>query len=79
GELYLVQRDGADHLELLELADLRSARFYGQPRGHQASGASVTALKPSFVPDTPGTGEGTAPRLSDNIRRSVRPGEAERS
>ena len=68
GELYLVQRDGADHLELLELSDLRSAKFYRSQPLERPSGASVTPLKPAAaVTSAP---EVAPSRLSDKIRRS---------
>lgn len=68
GELYLVQRDDANHLELLELSDLRSAKFYTSRQAHQSSGASVTPLKPAQVVAT--VQDASKPRLSDKIRRS---------
>ncbi len=68
GELYLVQRDGADHLELLELSDLRSAKFYRSQAVDRSSGASVTPLKPA--PAAASVRDTAQPRLSDKIRRS---------
>lgn len=59
GALYLVQKTEADHMELLTLDDLRSAKFYLDPE---------TAPVPEPVP----TAERRS-RLSDHIRRTVNP------
>lgn len=42
-DLYLVRRDGSEHLELLQLDDLRSGRFYPK----RPKGDATTAGKPS--------------------------------
>ena len=40
--LYLVRRDGASHLELLQLEDLKSGRFFpNQPSGTEAAPAAA--------------------------------------
>lgn len=74
GPLYLVQRDGAEHFELLELADLRSARFYGgAPRAAVSRARSVpppTGATPSDAPSAPAPAPSIGSRLSERIRRS---------
>lgn len=64
GDLYLVQRDETDHMELLELSDLRSARFMGGP-------SPVAAPRPATAQSSGSTRLGSGGRLSDKIRRSA--------
>lgn len=59
GALYLVQKTDSDHMELLALDDLRSAKFYPDPE-----------VAP--VPETPAAPERRT-RLSEHIRRTVNP------
>jgi hypothetical protein len=59
GALYLVQKTDAEHMELLALDDLKSAKFFPDPE--QAP-----------VPEAHGTPERRS-RLSDHIRRTVNP------
>lgn len=54
GALYLVQKQGSDHLELLELDDLRSAKFYRD----KAADASTS------------DGEPARRRLAEQIRKT---------
>lgn len=79
GGLYLVRREGAEHLELLSLDDLRSAKFYDDlpPSPPVASTTIVAAAEPSptavpaaAVPATtePPTGRR---RLADQIRKRL--------
>jgi len=73
GDLYLVQRHGAEHLELLELSDLRSARFYGHPPRESQPRSATTTLGP-VTADTSSSGtakSAQSPRLFDKIRRSA--------
>ncbi len=60
GHLYLVRKSGADHLELLELDDIRSARFY---TGAEAPVSATAAAAPNAATEPP------KKRLSDQIRR----------
>ena len=65
GQLYLVQKQGAEHLELLAIDDLRSAKFYRRPE-------PVAAMPPE--PATGGAPESAGPprrRLSDQIRKKL--------
>ena len=59
GALYLVHKTDAEHMELLTLDDLRSAKFYPDPES-------------APVPDAPPTAERRV-RLSETIRRTVNP------
>jgi len=44
GELYLIQRDGVQHFELMELDDLRAARFFAAGgQGQQSTGAGTAS------------------------------------
>ena len=69
GALYLVRRDAADHLELLELDDLRSARFYGHVRPKHTQTSAITSLKRQ--PSEPSQPEPAPARakLTDKLRR----------
>lgn len=59
GSLYLVQKTDAEHLELLTLDDLRSAKFYPDPE-------TAPVPEPASAPER-------RSRLSDHIRRTVNP------
>lgn len=64
GALYLVQKQGAEHFELLALDDLRSAKFYAD--------ATAEAALPAGPSD--GVAEVQAPgrrRLADQIRKKL--------
>lgn len=63
GRLYLVQKAGAEHMELLELDDLRSAKFYADAPVPAETAAGEDAA----------TVAGPTPkrRLSDQIRRQL--------
>ena len=66
GGLYLVQKQGAEHLELLALDDLRSAKFYREVAAVPEPGASTA--------DTGATANETGPgrrRLADQIRKHL--------
>ena len=56
GSLYLVQKSGAAYFELLEIDDLRSAKFFSDT--------------PEVEPQTSGRTEKRR-KLSDHIRRAV--------
>ena len=69
GALYLVQKLGAEHLELLALDDLRSAKFY---RDGLAEG-SPNLTEPAGPGPEPAAGA-TEPgrrRLADQIRKRL--------
>lgn len=68
GDLYLVQRDGVDYSELLELSDLRTARFFGAKGGVSAAARSSS---PSSASARPASAPVSGGRLSDKIRRSA--------
>lgn len=59
GSLYLVHKTDAEHMELLTLDDLRSAKFYPDPEAAPVPEPAPTAERRS--------------RLSDHIRRTVNP------
>ncbi len=59
GALYLVHKTDAEHMELLTLDDLRSAKFYPDPESAPVPDPSPAAERRS--------------RLSDHIRRTVNP------
>ncbi|MEL7542176.1 MAG: hypothetical protein AAGJ70_00210, partial [Pseudomonadota bacterium] len=62
-DLYLVQRDGADHLELLELSDLRAARFFkGDPPIRKVGEIGQAAPAAQAAP----TAKSTAPAQSQD-------------
>ena len=70
GGLYLVQKTGSEHLELLMLDDLRSAKFYEPvealvPKAVEAIDAAPSAPAPE--PEKPKR------RLSDQIRKHLAP------
>lgn len=77
GTLYLVQREGASHFELLELEDLRSAKFYSTLESGAAGKdcESPTGAEPGAPSDasapTGGGDEKPRKRLSEQIRRAV--------
>jgi hypothetical protein len=60
--LYLVQKTGAEHFELLELEDLRSAKFFAD-----LPVASAEAEAPPAAPAEPSMRR----RLSDQLRRQI--------
>ena len=64
GALYLVQKQGVEHLELLQLDDLRSAKFYLDPPDAAAHTAApeATAAEPVEPPRR---------RLADQIRKKL--------
>ena len=59
GTLYLVLKTDAEHMELLTLDDLRSAKFFLDP-------------ETAPVPEAPPAAERRS-RLTDHIRRTVNP------
>lgn len=61
GGLYLVRKDGAAHLELLALDDLRSARFF----------EDAVAGKSTDEPPTPEAAPAGRRRLSDQIKKHL--------
>ncbi|MEZ5773851.1 MAG: hypothetical protein R3D33_03865 [Hyphomicrobiaceae bacterium] len=63
GHLYLVERTGAGYLELLELDDLRSAKFY------TGSGGESPLAEPATAESA--TGDAPKRRLSDQIKRHL--------
>lgn len=66
GSLYLVQKDGAGHLELLELDDLRPAKFY---RDEIAVSAT---LEPAVAPPADvSSSEPPRRKLTDQIRKHL--------
>ena len=71
GPLYLVRREGADHLELLELDDLKSARFFEGNRAAVRAPSTVTSLEPKGSRAPAGSGQ----RLFDKIKKSATAGE----
>ena len=79
GPLYLVQKQGAEHLELLELDDLRSAKFYRETPVDLPVDvpvdmkAPVTAITKAAAPvqSEPEAPQGSKRRLSDQIRKHL--------
>ena len=69
GSLYLVQKDGAEHLELLELDDLRPAKFY---RDKMAESAAVEAT--DAPPTDVASPEPQRRKLSDQIKKHLTSG-----
>ena len=70
GPLYLVQKQGAEHLELLALDDLRSAKFFrDQPA--EPSGATVNDAASESNPTEAEAGQSPKRRLSDQIRKHL--------
>ena len=69
GGLYLVQKAGSEHMELLMLDDLRSAKFY-EPV--EVVAASTTAEPADAAPAKPAP-EKPKRRLSDQIRKHLTP------
>ena len=65
GDLYLVQRNETEHMELLELTDLRSARFFGRVN------TSATPRSPAIAQTSGSTRVSSGVRLSDKIRRTA--------
>ncbi|MEO0619897.1 MAG: hypothetical protein AAFZ01_11550 [Pseudomonadota bacterium] len=75
-DLYLVQREGDDHLELLELSDLRAARFFQtDQRARTAIGDNPTAQSSpqasTTPPSAPAASSARGNRLSDRIRNAA--------
>jgi len=86
GALYLIRKDEAEHLELLEIDDLRSAKFY-PPAGLKSAGPGggengVDRASPSGdgAADAASTGEHSAAeadgapaktRLAERMRRAA--------
>ena len=68
GALYLVQKDGAPHFELLELDDLRSAKFY---RGAVASNADNPGAPEPATAAAVQTAEPPRKRLAEHIRKRL--------
>ena len=66
GPLYLVQKQGAEHLELLALDDLRSAKFF---RDQPAETSEAVVSEPASGPNQTEAEAGLSPkrRLSDQI------------
>lgn len=64
--LYLIQRAGAEHLELIELDDLRSAKFYVDAESEPPPAASAEPADAAPV-------QQSRRRLSDHLRRSLTP------
>lgn len=67
GALYLVQRDDAQHLELLELSDLRSAKFHATS-GTPGQVATRQAASGQAAPTPTAVRQSTGTKLSDKIR-----------
>ncbi len=70
GPLYLVQKQGAEHLELLALDDLRSAKFF---RDQPAETSEAVVSEPTSGPNQTEAEAGLSPkrRLSDQIRKHL--------
>ncbi len=80
GGLYLIRRDGAAHLELIELDDLRGAKFYvpepaevaqtsGDPSNPSDAGeATEHAERATAEPAREST---VRPSLAERVRRAV--------
>ena len=67
GALYLVRKDGAAHLELLGIDDLRSAKFYADlPAAavDETAGTDATSTEPA-------TADPPRRRLADQIRKRL--------
>jgi len=62
GGLYLVRKDGAAHLELLALDDLRSAKFFED---------EPAAKMPTDDPPAPEPAPASRRRLSDQIKKHL--------
>jgi hypothetical protein len=74
GALYLVRKEGANHLELLALDDLRSAKFYVDPIAvAEASGNADSAgsLQAGAVPSDQAPVAPGRKRLADQIRKRL--------
>ncbi len=73
GPLYLVQKEGAAHLELLELDDLRSAKFYREAAA-ELTGAPqpvADAAPIEFASTDSATNDPPRRRLADQIRKHL--------
>jgi hypothetical protein len=68
GSLYLVQKDGVEHLELLEIDDLRSAKFYRVAQPNPVADEVKAHETPTT--DQPTT-EQPRRKLSDQIRKHL--------
>jgi hypothetical protein len=74
--LYLVQREGAEHMELLDLDDLRSAKFFdarietGTESAHIAAAEAIASATTAPEPEMADQGSQRR-RLSDQIRRQL--------
>ena len=64
--LYLVRRDGAAHLELLSLDDLRPAKFFDDLPVEKTPAAIPAAREPAEPP-----APATRRRLADQIRKKL--------
>ncbi len=69
GTLYLVQKDGAEHLELLELDDLRPAKFY-----HDKAAEAAVMEPADATPTAVSEAEPPRRKLSDQIRKHLTSG-----
>ena len=67
GNLYLVQKAGAEHMELLDLDDIRSARFFADPPA-----PAQAAAEPGLAQAEQPAAEAAPPkkRLSEQLRRT---------
>ena len=70
GALYLVQKEGAQHMELLSLDDLRPAKFYLDPPQVAEPQDPPEAQKPAAA-SAPAEQHKPGRRLSDQIRRHL--------
>ena len=71
GSLYLVQKEGALHFELLELDDLRSAKFYRETPAEPVEGAVKGPLSEADAASTHQIEDAPRRRLSDQIRKHL--------
>ncbi len=67
GTLYLVQKEGAQHLELLELDDLRPAKFYRDKVAEPAAPIDAPEAESASA-------EPPRRKLSDQIRKHLTSG-----
>ena len=70
GPLYLVQKQGAEHLELLALDDLRSAKFFRDSPAELAEPAHQEAASESAQIE-PEAAQSPKRRLSEQIRKHL--------
>ena len=72
GALYLVQKHGAEHLELLELDDLRSAKFYREKPAEPVAAAVAAPAETAEGPEPMDpAAEQPRRRLADQIRKHL--------